>query len=80
MPASFLSPITAWKTVWDDIGKQHQTLHQLGAKVINALFDGDSELAASLYEDAKAQSEQLIEKLTMITSQLPANPVGAATV
>ena len=77
---TIVPPVPAWKTVWDDIGKQHQELHQLGAKVINALFDGDSELAASLYEDAKAQSEQLIEKLTMITSQLPANPVGAATV
>lgn len=66
-------PEPRMKAIWNDIGTKHKELHQLGTKVISAMFDDDIAQAQSIYQDAVRLSDELIAQLEYIKSMIPVN-------
>lgn len=64
-------PIPEFLAVWRELGKMHEDLHRLGAKVIDAMFDGNTAQAKQYYQEVVASSEKLIVRLEQIRSRLP---------
>lgn len=63
---SIQPPVPEMKVVWDKIGAEHKKLHQLGSKVIKAMFDDDYTSAKTTYQEVLRVSEQLIGELERI--------------
>ena len=65
--------VPEFKAIWAEIGNKHKKLHQLGAKVISAMFDDDYALAKETYHEVVSLSETLISELERIKMMLPKN-------
>lgn len=68
---SIQPPVPEMKVVWDKIGAEHKKLHQLGGKVIKAMFDDDYTSAKTTYQEVLRVSEQLIGELERIKLKIP---------
>lgn len=62
---------SAMKKVWNEIGEKHKNLHKMGAQVISAMFDEDYGKAKSIYKDVVSLSQDLMNQLEHIGSQIP---------
>ena len=60
-----------FRRVWNGIGAKHKELHQKGAQVLSAMFDGDYAKASQLYDSAVSLSEELIAQLEFVRDNIP---------
>ena len=63
--------VPQFKAVWDEIGKKHKNLHQLGSQVIRSMFNDDYASAKETYHEVVSLSETLISELERIKMMLP---------
>lgn len=66
-------PMPEMKTIWKAIGAKHKELHQMGTRIISAMFNDEISQAQSFYQDAVRMSEELIAQLENIKNMLPEN-------
>ncbi|MEY8515446.1 methyl-accepting chemotaxis protein [Lachnospiraceae bacterium 29-84] len=52
--------------IWEELGPKHQKFHGYGSKVIQAMFDGETEKARQIYQEAKDYSRELISDMEEI--------------
>ena len=64
-----------FKAVWKTIGDDHKKLHQLGGKVLEHMFDGNTASAHATYKDVVSLSEKLITRLMHIKAALPESSI-----
>lgn len=59
------------KSLWKQVGEEHKKLHQLGSKILNAMFDGNYDGASQTYNEVLTISEKLIGELEKVKALIP---------
>ena len=54
------------KLIWNGLGEDHKKLHQLGARIINDMFDGNYDRAKQQYQEVVTISQKLIGELEKV--------------
>ncbi|MGN0160249.1 MAG: methyl-accepting chemotaxis protein [Lachnospiraceae bacterium] len=68
---SLKPPVPQIMEIWEEIGKDHQKLHQMGGKIIEMMFNENYDQAKKTYTEVIAYSEKLIEKMEKIKTMIP---------